>query len=236
MLDFYQLPPATGGKPRHVVIFLHGLGDNGRGGLLSIGGLWQSALPDTEFLCPDAPFPFDMAPPELTGGGRQWFSLKDLCAGGAVARHANGRALLLNDFIDNILTSRNLPPEKLALVGFSQGTMMALYVALRREKPVAGIIGYSGLLAGAESLAAEKKSAPSVLLIHGTEDDVVPYTNLAAAEQVLKKNEIAVSTLTCPGTGHGIDDKGLAAGLKFLKQILGVRRVFSATLDNSQNH
>lgn len=219
MLDFYQLPPATGGKPGHVVIFLHGLGDNGRGGLLSIGGLWQSALPDTEFLCPDAPFPFDMAPPELTGGGRQWFSLKDL-APTALLRGTQTAAPYLNDFIDNILASRDITPEKLALVGFSQGAMMALYVALRRDKPVAGIVGYSGLLAGGELLAAEKKSAPPVLLIHGTEDDVVPYTNLAAAEQVLKKNGIPVSTLTCPGTGHGIDDKGLAAGLKFLKQIL----------------
>lgn len=219
MLDFYQLPPATGGKPGHAVILLHGLGDNGRGGLLSIGGLWQSELPDTEFLCPDAPFPFDMAPPELTGGGRQWFSLKDFSPS-AMLRGAQTAAPYLNDFIDNILATRDLLPEKLALVGFSQGTMMALYVALRRDRPVAGVVGYSGLLAGGELLATEKKSAPPVLLIHGTADEVVPYAALAATEKDLKKHGIPVSTLTCHGTGHGIDDRGLAAGLKFLKQIL----------------
>ena len=219
MLNFYNLLPAKGGKPGHAVILLHGLGDSGRGGLLSIGSLWQNELPDTEFICPDAPFPFDMAPPELCDNGKQWFSLKDLSPP-AMLRGAQMAAPYLNDFIDNILATRELAPAKLALVGFSQGTMMSLFVALRRPQPVAGIVGYSGLLAGGELLAKEKKSAPPVLLIHGTADEVVPFAMLAETERALKDNNVPVSTLTRRGLGHGIDDEGLAAGLKFLKQVL----------------
>src|SRR5581483_1830731 len=108
----------------------------------------------------------------------------------------------------------NLPPDKLALVGFSQGTMMALYVALRRAGTIAGVIGYSGILVGIETLPAEKKSSPPALLIHGTADEVVPYAGMASSAEALKKEGISVSTLTCHGTGHTIDERGLAAGLK----------------------
>jgi phospholipase/carboxylesterase len=219
MLNFYNLLPAKGGKPGYAVILLHGLGDSGRGGLLSIGGLWQNEFPDTEFICPDAPFAFDMAPPELCDNGRQWFSLKDFSPS-AMLRGAQMAAPYLNDFIDNILATRELTPGKIALVGFSQGTMMALFVALRRHDPIAGIVGYSGMLAGGELLAKEKRSAPPVLLIHGTADEVVPYAVLAESERVLKYNNVPVSSLTRRGLGHGIDDEGLGAGLKFLKQVL----------------
>ena len=214
MLKDYRLPPLNGGAPKSVVIFLHGLGDRGDGGLLSIGQYWQRALPDTEFLCPDAPFPFDMAPPDF--GGRQWFSLQDFVPEKLEAgvQHA---APILNDYIDHVLATRNLSADRLALVGFSQGTMMALYVAPRRAQPIACIIGYSGLLRGAATLRAEKKSAPPVLLVHGTDDEVVPCTALTTAEQGLKDAGIAVQTITCPNLAHSIDDRGVMEGLKFLQ-------------------
>jgi phospholipase/carboxylesterase len=126
----------------------------------------------------------------------------------------------LDEFIDHILSTRNLPPEKVALVGFSQGTMMALYVAPRRAKPLAGILGYSGLLVGSETLAAEKKSAPPVLLVHGTMDQVVMYPVMEPSAEALRKAGLPVETFTCPGLGHGIDDRGLTEGLKFLKRVL----------------
>lgn len=217
MLTFYQLPPADGSKPKHAVIFLHGLGDHGRGGLLSIGEMWRPYLPDTEFLCPDAPFLFDMAPPEFEG--RQWFSLTDMSPS-AMLQGAKIAAPRLDEFIDHILETRNIPAEKLALVGFSQGTMMALYVGPRRANQIAGIVGYSGLLVGGETLTTERKSSPPVLLVHGTADEVVSYTTMAPSAEMLKKAGITVSTLTCHGTGHTIDEHGLAAGLKFLKEIL----------------
>ena len=217
MLTFYQLPPVSGGKPGHAVILLHGLGDHGQGGLLSIAAMWQAALPDTEFICPDAPFAFDMAPPDF--GGRQWFSLKDFSPA-AMLEGAKTAAPYLNEFIGHILSTRNLPPEKLALVGFSQGTMMALYVALQKPEKIAGIVGYSGLLLDSDNVVAWKKSAPPVLLVHGTADEVVPFASMALAADALKKAGIPVTTLTCHGTGHSVDERGLAAGLKFLTEIL----------------
>jgi phospholipase/carboxylesterase len=217
MLRDFHLPPLSGGAPRQAVIFLHGLGDRGDGGLLSIGQVWQRALPDCEFICPDAPFAYDMAPPDF--GGRQWFSLKDF-APDALEAGVRAAVPVLNDYIDHVLKTRDLPPEKLALVGFSQGTMMALYVAPRRAAQIACVVGYSGLLRGAETLKAEKKSSPPVLLLHGTYDEVVPYARMDEAERGLKKAGIPVSTVSCPGLAHGIDDRGILEGLKFLQKHL----------------
>jgi len=185
--------------------------------LLQIGSIWQRALPSTEFLCPDAPFAYDMAPPDF--GGRQWFSLHDLMPAKLEAG-VQGAAPILNEYIDHVLTTRKLPPKRLALVGFSQGTMMALYVAPRRAEPVACVIGYSGMLRGGETLKTEKKSSPPVLLLHGTADEVVPYAALAEAERELKAADISVSTITCPDLGHSIDNRGVAEGLKFLQKNL----------------
>ncbi|MGE3624155.1 MAG: alpha/beta hydrolase [Bdellovibrionales bacterium] len=218
MLREYRIPPASGGPTGHAVVFLHGLGDSGQGGLLSIGGIWQAALPaDTEFLCPDAPFAFDMAPAE--DGGRQWFSMRDFSPM-SMLTGAKSAAKHLNEYIDHVMASRGLKPRNLALVGFSQGAIMALYAGLRRPEQVAGIIGYSGVLVGWENLAREKKSSPPVLLVHGTADDVVSYAFFAPSVQGLQAAGIPVTEVTCPGAGHGIDDLGLAEGQKFLKKIL----------------
>jgi len=214
VLTFYRIAPAAGGAPAHVVIILHGLGDSGHG-LLSLGESWKAALPDTEFLCPDAPFPFDGMPmPEA----RQWFALRQF-----TLQEMNDGAKLaapyLNNFIDTILETRGLPPEKLALVGFSQGTLMSLYVGPRRERPVAGILGYSGLLVGSSTLEMEMKSKPPIMLVHGTADDVVPFAAMEPSADVLRKAGIEVETVTCEGTGHGIDARGISAGLAFLQRV-----------------
>jgi phospholipase/carboxylesterase len=213
-LKTHRLSPLSNTKPDSAVIFLHGLGDSGAGGLLDICRIWQRALPHTEFLCPDAPFPYDMAPPDF--GGRQWFSLREFTKE-SVAEGVKTAAPLLNEYIDQILTERNLLPSRLALVGFSQGTMMALHVALRRPAPVAAVIGYSGMLADAEHLNAEKKSSPPVLLIHGNDDEVVPFAAMAAAESALQSAAVPVRTLACPHLGHSINETGIAKGLEFLQ-------------------
>ena len=220
MLRDYRISPSAGGKTGHAVIMLHGLGDSGQGGLLSIGGMWQPSLPpDTEFLCPDAPFPYDMGPAPETGGPRQWFSMKNFSPP-VMLQGARTAARYLNEYIDHVLTTRALLPNKLALVGFSQGTIMALYAALRRSDQVAGIVGYSGLLVGGEGLETEMKTAPPVLLVHGTADEVVPFGLMAPSEAALKAAGISVTSVTCPGLGHSIDETGLAEGLRFLKKIL----------------
>jgi phospholipase/carboxylesterase len=217
MLTTYRLAPLNGGAPQRLVIFLHGLGDRGDGGLLSIGQFWRRSLPTCEFLCPDAPFAYDMAPPDF--GGRQWFGLHNFdpvkIEAGILAA-----APILNGYIDQVLAERSLAPRHLALVGFSQGAMMALYVAPRRAEPIACVIGYSGLLHNAAALKAEKRSAPPVLLMHGTADDVVPYASLAAAERGLQEAGIPVRSVTCQGLGHGIDERGIQEGLTFLQEYL----------------
>jgi len=206
-------PPASGGKPRRLVILLHGLGADGND-LIGLAPYWARLLPDAEFLSPNAPFPCDMAP-----HGYQWFSSQDRTPE-AVLGGVRAAAPILDAFIDEALEQRGLGSGELALVGFSQGTMMSLFVGLRRAEPVAGIVGFSGRLLAPELLASELRSRPPILLVHGTEDPLVPYSSLAAAETTLKAAGVPVETVTSFGIGHSIDDQGLRRGGEFLKKVL----------------
>jgi phospholipase/carboxylesterase len=209
--------PAAGRRPKRLVILLHGLGADGND-LIGLAPYWAPLLPDAEFLAPNAPFPCDMAP-----YGHQWFSVQDRSPA-AVLAGVRAAAPVLDGFIDEALAERSLDDADLALVGFSQGTMMSLFVGLRRARPVAGILGYSGRLLAPELLAQELRSRPSVLLVHGTEDPLVPYASLAAAERELKAAGVPVETLTCPGIGHSIDEAGLRRGGQFLSAVLAETR------------
>src|SRR5262245_347547 len=157
-LDGPRRPPQSGGKPKALVVLLHGLGADGND-LIGLAPYWAPLLPDAEFLSPHAPFPCDMAP-----YGRQWFSFQDrnpaMIMGGVRAATP-----VLDAFLDEALAARGLDASRLALVGFSQGTMMSLFVGLRRTAPVAGILGYSGRLIGTETLGAEIRARPPVLLV-----------------------------------------------------------------------
>lgn len=213
ILNYQQLAPATGGEPQSVVILLHGVGDRGAG-LIDLGEFWCKALPETEFIAPDGPYPFDGAP-----YGRQWFSLLDRNPV-VIRQGVESAAIILNQFIDEVLSSRNLSPKALALVGFSQGTMMGLYVGTRRVDSIAGIVGYSGRLSVAETLPLAKPDSPPVLLIHGEADEVVPHSELSRAEAYLAKAGYSVETLSRPRLGHTIDKTGLDAGLQHLRRVL----------------
>jgi phospholipase/carboxylesterase len=206
--------PASGSKPRQLVILLHGLGADGND-LIGLAPVLAQVLPDAEFVSPNAPFPCDMAP-----YGYQWFSLQDRSPATILAG-VRAAAPVLDAFIDEALESRGLAEKDLALIGFSQGTMMSLYVGLRRARPVAGIVGFSGALVGAEFLAGEIRSRPRVLLVHGDADQMVPFQALAIAERTLIAADVPVETLTCPGLGHGIDEAGLKAAARFLTEALG---------------
>lgn len=206
-------PPAAGGKPRKLVLLLHGLGADGND-LIGLAPYFSRLLPTAEFVAPNAPFPCDMAP-----YGHQWFSLQDRNPEMILAG-MRASAPMLDAFIDEQLARTGLSERDLALVGFSQGTMMSLHVGLRRAQPIAGILGYSGALVGAEALAAEIRSRPPVLLVHGDADPVVPFAALAAAERALAAAGVNVTTLVCPGAGHAIDEAGLKRGGQFLKAVL----------------
>jgi len=209
--------PVAGGKPRRLVILLHGLGADGND-LIGLQQYWGPLVPEAEFVSPNAPFPCDMAP-----YGYQWFSVQDRTPA-AMLGGVRAAAPLLDAFIDDELQKRGLEEKDAALVGFSQGTMMALFVGLRRAKPLAGILGYSGRLIAPDLLASELRSRPPVLLVHGTDDPLVPFDSLAKAETALKTAGVPVETLACVGTEHSIDPEGLQRGGGFLREVLSVPR------------
>lgn len=211
-LDGPRRGPAAGGTARQLVLLLHGLGADGAD-LIGLAPDWAAALPHAAFVAPDAPQPCDMAP-----YGRQWFSLQDRRPA-AMATGARQAAAGLEAFIAAELGRLGLPDTALALAGFSQGCMMALFTGLRRTAPPAAILGYSGALLGAEALATELVGRPPVLLVHGEADDIVPVAASRAAEQALRAAGVPVEALYRPGLGHGIDPAGLAAGAAMLGRV-----------------
>ena len=219
-LDGPTLLPVNGGQPQQLVILLHGVGSDGDD-LIGLAPYFQKVAPGALFISPHAPYAFDMAPPGFEGGGHQWFSLQDMSAEARLAG-TQTTAPVLDAFIDQKLAETGLAEGKLALIGFSQGTMMALYVGLRRAKRLAGIIGYSGMLIGPELLADAIQSRPPVLLVHGDADDVVVPDALLAAVAGLEAAGVTVRHHTCPGLGHGLDDDGIRLGMAFLTDIFGV--------------
>lgn len=211
LLDGPRLPPVSGGPAKQLVVFLHGYGADGND-LIGIGREWAAHLPDAAFVSPHAPEPCGMAPV-----GRQWFHLT-LRDPSEYWRGVTAARPLLDAFLDAELKSHGLSDKDLVLVGFSQGTMMALHVGLRRENAPAGIVAYSGLLAGPENLEAEIMGRPPVFLAHGTHDEVVPYPVMAIAEDALKAAKVPISSYSAQGVGHGIDGAGLTLGLDHIKK------------------
>ena len=212
-LDGPRFGPAAGGPAQQLVILLHGLGADGQD-LIGIAPHWAQVLPNAAFVSPNAPFPCDMAP-----YGYQWFSVQDRSPE-AMLSGVRMAAAPLDAFIDREIESAGLDESRTALVGFSQGTMMSLFVGPRRARQLAGIVGFSGRLIAPELLGAEIKSRPPVLLAHGTADEVVPYASLDHAANGLRAAGIAVETLSCPGIGHGIDQNGLVRAAEFLHEAL----------------
>jgi len=219
-LDGPRLEPRSGAA-KQLVIFLHGYGADGND-LIDIGRAWQQILPDAAFVSPHAPRPCGQAPM-----GREWFPLTmrdpdERWTG------VNAAAPVLNAFIDAELKRRNLTDAALALVGFSQGTMMSLHVGLRRATAPAAIVGYSGMLVVPEDIdpdtfAGEIRSRPPVLLVHGDQDQMIPVQALMHAAQGLAALDIPVEWHISPGVGHGIDQEGLRQGGEFLVRRLARR-------------
>lgn len=214
-LDGPRFGPANGGEADALVVMLHGLGADGND-LIGIAPVWARELDSVAFASPNAPYPCDMAP-----FGRQWFSLQsrdpaDMLAGIRTA------APMLNAFLDAELARLGLGPDRLALVGFSQGTMMSLYTALRRPMPIAGIVGYSGALIAGDLPDDPVTAKPPVLLVHGTADEIVPFDAMEAAQAGLASAGVAIESIARPGLGHGIDEVGLGAGAAFLRRVLGL--------------
>ncbi|MFM1863109.1 MAG: alpha/beta hydrolase [Gemmobacter sp.] len=207
-------PPAR--EARGVVVFLHGYGADGAD-LLGLAEPLAPHLPGIAFHAPDAPEPCRMG-----GFGRQWFPIpwidgsSEVEAGAGLARAAAD----LDAYLDAILAAEGLAAGRLALVGFSQGSMMALQVAPRRAAALAGVVAFSGRLLQPDRLAAEALTRPPVLLVHGDADEVVPFADMGRAGVALDAAGFEVQGHVMRGTGHGIAPDGLGAAVAFLRAVL----------------
>ena len=206
------------GDTRSAVVFLHGYGANGAD-LLGLADPLADHLPDTLFVAPDAP--------ENCAGspfGYQWFPIPWI-DGSSEEESSRGMQQAvedLNAFLDALMVDEDLLPEQVCLFGFSQGAMMSLHVAPRREDPVAGIVAFSGRLLEPELLADEVQSSMPILLVHGDQDDVVPVQSLPQAAEALQNAGFSdVYAHVMKGTDHGIAPDGLSVALAFIRDQLG---------------
>lgn len=206
-------PPAAGGKPRSLVVALHGLGCTAAT-IADLGVRWGPVLPHTEFVIPNAPDPYDLEP-GLAGAGFQWFSMKDRSLRGLTASVAAG-APALDGFLDEILAERGLDESRTALVGFSQGGMIALHVGLRRPKPMAALVGIATMMLAGPELAGQIRARPPVMLVHGDADELVPVSAHAATVAMLRAVDVAVEAELRPEINHAMDEGGLARCADFV--------------------
>lgn len=214
-------PANTSGNVEQLIILLHGLGANGFD-LINLAPHFSEVMPNARFISPNAPENCDMTP---VGNqlSYQWFSLQsrrepDMLAGAKVAEP------ILNKFIDEQLKKYNLKDDKLALIGFSQGTMMSLFVAMRRKTSIAGVIGFSGQLVGKEELENEIISHPPTILVNGDQDELIPIQEQEIAIQKLLAAGVEAEGHIRPNLGHSIDPEGIKIASDFLKTIFNQRR------------
>ena len=206
--------PENGEVADNAIILCHGYGSNGDD-LISLAPHWQAILPKTIFLSPNAPEGCPGSPL-----GHQWFPLSTLSK--QERREGSYKAApILDAYIDQVLEQYHLTPDRLALVGFSQGTMMALHVGLRREESLAGILGFSGALSAPENLVAEIKTKPPVFLIHGDRDNIVPVQNMFESVGALAAAGIEADNHVSNKTAHNIAPDGLQKGGTFLAKLIG---------------
>jgi phospholipase/carboxylesterase len=200
--------PALSGQTQSLVILVHGYGSNGED-LIGLVPHWREVLPNTAFVSPNAPQPCPGAP-----GGYQWWGFG---AGSDRTAGVTSAAPILDAFIDAELARHGLSDDRLALVGFSQGTMMSLYVGPQRERQIAGIVGLSGALI---DTGEAPKTHPPILLVHGDEDPMVPIEAFYRAREALERQGFEVTSHVSPGLGHGVDLAGVTLARRFLERVL----------------
>ncbi|MBS0385200.1 MAG: dienelactone hydrolase family protein [Proteobacteria bacterium] len=219
-LDGPRMPPARGGKADALVILLHGYGSNGAD-LISLAPYWAGALPGAAFVSPNAIESVPQVP-----GGYQWFPISNLDPH-LMEQGAKNAAQSVDRFIDRELEKYGLDESRLVLVGFSQGAMMSLYVGLRRAKPIAGILGFSGVLVG-RNLKEEMRSKPPVLLIHGDRDPTIPIAAMFDSAEQLAAAEHGAQWHVSYGVPHSIGQDGLDLGGAFLASRLKTKAITPA--------
>ena len=205
----------SGDTYKNAVIFLHGYGANSND-LIGIANLWIESLPNTIFLSPNAPFECDFSPNTY-----QWFELTSISPD-SIGDGLKKAGPYLNVYIDHVSNTFKVKEENIFFVGFSQGTMMALYHLCKRENRCAGLLGYSGLLFENENFKSEIKSKFPIKLYHGKKDELINYQNSIEASKKLKTLGFDIDYSLSDDLGHGIDDKGIQLGLNFIKKTFNV--------------
>jgi phospholipase/carboxylesterase len=217
-IDGPRQPPARGGKPDALVILLHGYGSNGAD-LIGLAPYWAERAPGALFVAPNAIEPVAQAP-----GGYQWFPISNLDPQ-LMEIGVRQAAASVDRFIDRELEKAGLDESRLGLVGFSQGTMMALHVGLRRVKPPAAILGFSGMLPAAQSLKDEMRVKPPVLLIHGDRDPMIPVAAMFQSADDLCAAGHGAQWHMSYGVAHAIGPDGLELGGAFLATYLKKQQI-----------
>ena len=210
VLEAVHWGPASKSTPKQLVVLCHGLGADAYD-LIDLAPSWAEAVPDALFASVNAP------DEHYSGFGRQWWAVSDRRPE-VMADGARRAAAVLNAYLDAELARLGLPPDAYALMGFSQGAMTVLFTGLRRPVAPRVIMAYSGALIAPETLAAERKNAAPVLLVHGEADGQVPVHRSRDAEVLLKAAGVPVESLYVQALGHGIDDSGIAMGANALRR------------------
>jgi phospholipase/carboxylesterase len=210
-LQFFEAETLLKEPPKKLMVFLHGYGANGQD-LISLAGFFKDALPSAHFISPNAPFKLE----NIFMEGYQWFSLenRDLQVMGPQVLHAND---ILNQFLDEQLQKLNLTRKDLILCGFSQGAMMAMFNALEHQEKAAAVIAYSGKLILPTMLGKKINSKPKICLVHGRQDDVVPFENFVEAEEILSDQKIDFESSAIDGLAHGINEECVEIGKSFVE-------------------
>jgi len=212
-LEAISISPFSKNKPQQVIVLCHGYGGDGKD-ISTLAINWQRFLPEAIFLCPNAPEICAVNPQ-----GYQWFDLSSdkeelILEKSLIAEEK------LNTFIDQILDNFQLEPNNLALVGFSQGCMMSIQIALKKKKQISCLIGYSGKVINQKHLSDNIHSKPKIFLMHGANDTLVPPTHLLEAKEYLVKHGLKIKTKIFKDCEHRIPVEGVSLGLGFLKKNL----------------
>ena len=212
-LEAISISPFSKNKPQQVIVLCHGYGGDGKD-ISTLAINWQRFLPETIFLCPNAP---EIC--SVNSQGYQWFDLssdkEELILEKSLIVEEK-----LNTFIDQILNNFQLEPNNLALVGFSQGCMMSIQIALKKKKQISCLIGYSGKVINQKHLSDNIHSKPKIFLMHGANDTLVPPTHLLEAKEYLVKHGLKIKTKMFKDCEHRIPVEGVSLGLGFLKKNL----------------
>jgi len=212
-LNTIILEPLSKVKPKNAVILCHGYGGDGKD-ISILAGYWRTYLPDTIFICPDAP---EKCVASISGF--QWFDLMDTSPEQTLSKSLVAE-MKLNKLIDEVKEKNNLSADQIVIGGFSQGCMISLQTGIKRKDKINSIIGYSGRIIDTEHLGKNIVSRPNIILMHGDIDQVVTIDGLLEAKDFFSKNNYAIETQIFKNCEHRIPTEGSSLGLQFIKKHL----------------